>query len=58
MESESEIEDFSAWVTEMGKPQVISLLLISISQTFLVKIEVYSQIGGSTRHRTHGFFQR
>ena len=28
LESESEIEDFSAWVDEMGKPQVISLLLI------------------------------
>lgn len=28
LESESEIEDFSAWVDEMGKPQVISSLLI------------------------------
>ena len=31
MESESEIEDFSEWVAEMGKPQVISLLLVSIT---------------------------
>jgi hypothetical protein len=36
MESESQIDDFSAWVAEMGKPQVISPLLISISQAFFV----------------------
>jgi len=28
LESESQIEDFSAWVAEIGKPQVTSPLLI------------------------------
>jgi len=31
LESASQIDEFSAWIAEMGKPQVISSLLICIS---------------------------
>ena len=47
LELESQIKDFSAWVAEMGKPQIISAPFIF--SIFSAHIEAYSQIGGSIR---------
>ena len=38
LESERQIEDFSAWVAEIGKPQVISPLLIFLIRSLMICI--------------------
>ena len=59
LESESQIEDFSVWIANMGKPAVTSPLLFLYFYCFQVGLlyDIYLQIGGSIRHKTHGFFQ-
>jgi len=56
LESESQIEEFSAWVSDTGIQQVISALIFFYLR--LAEIEEYFQIGGNIRRKIHGFFQR
>ena len=57
LESESQIEEFSAWVSDTGIQQVISALIFFYFKLRPAEIEEYFQIGGNTRRKIHGFFQ-